>query len=175
MGRAVTVPDESVYVAGVRLKTAAEMRKKREDAAKEAPIEGHFISTAKRYGCLQRKLTQFYAEDGWPDRLCVWPDKRGTTDWVELKRPKGGKLEPRQKVIIPELQARGARVEVLRTKEGIDAWFAARAKELRVPAPKEKRKPTNGKLLEVCGVCGGLMHATLSGMVCDKGHGGAEL
>jgi hypothetical protein len=166
---------DGVYVGNVRLKSEAEMRKARSDARTEAPVERYFIDTAKRYGCLQRKLTQFYAEDGWPDRLCVWPDGHGTTDWVELKRPKGGKLEPRQKVIIPELRQRGATVEVLNTKEAIDAWFAKRGEELGVACERPKKRRSGGVLLEVCGECGGLMRPTPSGLVCKNGHGGAEI
>lgn len=114
----------------LKLKTEAEMRETRKKATKETSVEDHFVRTAKKYKCVQRKLTQYYAEDGWPDRLCVWPDGQGTTDWIELKRPVGGKLEPRQPVIMGRLRACGATVLVLHTKALIDEYFRLRADQL---------------------------------------------
>lgn len=166
--------DDDDYVGTMRLKSEAQMRKARADARTEAPVETHFRKVAKLYGCLQRKLTQFYAEDGWPDRLCVWPDGRGTCDWVELKRPSGGRLEPRQKVIIPELRSRGATVEIINTKELVDRWFRVRAVALGVPVPAKVMNRARISFT-VCGVCGEAMFKTPSGMVCENGHGGAEL
>lgn len=122
----------------MKLKTEAEMRKAREDSRTEAPVERYFVEQARRFGCKQRKLTQWYAEDGWPDRLIVWPG--GVTHYVETKRPKGGKLEPRQKVIIPELRALGAVVEVLHSKEEVDEYFQRWAKQYAVAALKPTRK-----------------------------------
>ena len=106
------------------------MKTERKKSTKEASVETHFIKQAKKYFCVQRKLTQYYAEEGWPDRLIVWPDGRGTTDWVELKRPVGGKLEPRQKIIIARLKSCGANVVVLHTKELVDEYFDNRAAKL---------------------------------------------
>ena len=114
----------------LKLKTEAEMKTERKKSTKEASVETHFIKQAKKYFCVQRKLTQYYAEEGWPDRLIVWPDGRGTTDWVELKRPVGGKLEPRQKIIIARLKDCGANVVVLHTRELVDEYFRLRAAEL---------------------------------------------
>lgn len=127
----------------MKLRTEAEMREARKGNAKESSVEDHFVKRAKQYGCRQRKLTQYYAEEGWPDRVCVWRDGRGTTDWCELKRPKGGKLEPRQKTILADLAACGARVEVLTTREAVDTYFAHRARELGVTpkvAPTARRR-----------------------------------
>jgi hypothetical protein len=123
------------------LRSAAEMRQVRADATKESSIERHFIMRAKQYGCRQRKLTQYYAEEGWPDRLLVWRGP-GVTDFPELKRPKGGKLEPRQKTILADLIACGCTCPVLHTKEAVDAYFASRAKQLgvRPVVPLTKRR-----------------------------------
>lgn len=116
------------------LRTEEQMRKLRADSVKESSIESHYTRTAKRYGCKQRKITPFYGPDGWPDRVCIWPDGRGTTDWAELKRPKGGVFQPKQLQIHNELRATGARVDVLATKTAVDAYFRDRAKQLGVKA-----------------------------------------
>lgn len=123
------------------LRTEAQMRKLRADGTKEASIEGYFVRSCHKWGCMQRKLTSIYAPDGWPDRVCVWPDGKGTADWVELKRPVGGRFEKQQPKIHEDLRARGANVEVLHTREVVDEYFARRSKQLGV----KKRKPTGDK------------------------------
>lgn len=125
----------------MKLKTAAEMRALRADSVKESSIENYFVKQAKRYMCLQRKLTQYYAEDGWPDRLCVWPG--GVTDYCELKRPKGGKVEPRQKTIMKALLFRGCTVVTLSTKEQVDLYFSQRALDFGVTMPKPVKRPAS--------------------------------
>jgi hypothetical protein len=128
-----------------RLRTAAEMKQIRADNVKESSIENYFIKQAKVYGCLQRKLTQYYAEDGWPDRMLVWPV--GVTDYCELKRPKGGKVEPRQKTIHKELLDRSCMVVTLSTKDLVDEYFSSRSRELRVPKGKPPPRRARAALL----------------------------
>ncbi len=116
------------------------MRQLRADAVKENSIEKYFLAQAKKYGCRQRKITPFYSPDGWPDRVCIWPDGRGTADWIELKRPKGGVYQPKQLQVHEELRALGSTVEVLNTRVGVDNYFADRAKTLGVRPPRQGSK-----------------------------------
>lgn len=125
----------------MRLRSESEMRKVRADAVKESSVENHFVRRARQYGCKNRKLMGgIYGPDGWPDRVLVWKDGKGTTDWVELKRPKGGRFEPKQQQIQNELRACGARVETLYTRAEVDEYFAKRASELGVKLRKSASK-----------------------------------
>lgn len=131
----------------MKLKTEEEMRQLRKDSTKESSIEGYFLRQAKRYGCRQRKITPFYGPDGWPDRLLVWPDGRGTTDWVELKRPKGGIFQPKQEQVHEDLRSCGALVMVISTRELVDAYLKGRAKQLGVKPVVVAKRP-RARLLE---------------------------
>jgi hypothetical protein len=132
----------------MKLKTEAEMRQARADSVKETSIEDYFLRVAKRYRCKQRKIMPFFGPDGWPDRLLIWPDGRGTTDWVELKRPKGGVFQPKQEQVHAELRELGCHVEVLNTRALVDKYFAQRAKELGVaPVAASKGKVKRAALL----------------------------
>ena len=133
----------------MRLKTEDEMRQVRADAVKEAPIEAHFVRMAKKYDCMQRKNMPFYAPDGWPDRVIVWPCQDGITDWVELKRPKGGRYSERQLRIIAELRKRGSNVAQLHTKAKVDEYFETRANQLGVRIKKPGSKAGLKRLLEL--------------------------
>lgn len=120
----------------VKLKTEEQMRQVRADSTKETSIENYFVARARLYGCKQRKNTPFYAPDGWPDRLIIWPDGHGTTDWVELKRPKGGRYSTGQLRVMGELRACGCNVLGLHTKAAVDDYYTTRAEQLGV---KRKR------------------------------------
>jgi hypothetical protein len=126
------------------MKTEAQMRQVRADAVKESSIENYFVRQAKRYGCKQRKITPFFGPDGWPDRLCIWHD--GRTDYIELKRPKGGKFEPKQQQIHRELREMGCVVLVLNTKVLVDEYFRNRAAKLGVKPVAAKRVKRAGLL-----------------------------
>ena len=52
---------------------------------------------------------------GWPDRVVLWPD--GSTCLVELKRPRGGIVSPRQMSIKSKLKGMGHHVHIITTKE----------------------------------------------------------
>jgi hypothetical protein len=56
---------------------------------------------------------------GWPDRLVLLP--RGLLLWVELKRPQGGRVSGAQRVAHEDLRRLGQRVELVRSKEEVDA------------------------------------------------------
>jgi hypothetical protein len=131
----------------MRLKTEAQMKKVRADSVKESSVEGYFVQVAKRYGCKRRKITPFYGPDGWPDQMIIWQDGRATTDWVELKRPKGGVFQPKQQQVHAELREYGCRVEVLNTRATVDKFFADRAKELGVKPVATKHRTKRAALL----------------------------
>lgn len=133
----------------LKLKTEAEMRQIRADSTKEASIEDYYIRQAGKYGCKQRKITPFYAPDGWPDRVCVWPDGKGTTDWAELKRPKGGRYSEGQLRVIADLRACGSHVATLHTREAVDAYFTNRSKELGVKIIKRGSRKGLHKLKQM--------------------------
>ena len=56
---------------------------------------------------------------GMPDRLVLMPG--GVSVWVELKRPRGGRLAPLQSWRHEQLRRLGQRVEVVWTREQADA------------------------------------------------------
>lgn len=135
------MPSRSV-TAGNRFKLRSEeqVRQARADGVKEDSVEKYFVAQARRYRCMQRKLSPLDGVVGWPDRLLVWPC-RGITDYVELKRPKGGRYEPKQEKIQADLRACGCNVETLHTRTTVDAYFKARAKQLGVKAAPRTKSP----------------------------------
>lgn len=122
------------------MKTFAQMQDVRAKAVKESAIESYFLKLARQYGCMQHKNTPFFSPDGWPDRLLIWPDGKGTTDWIELKRPVGGRFQPKQEQVQAELRVLGCRVETINTKDGLDEFFATRAEQLNVKMRKPNRR-----------------------------------
>lgn len=122
------------------LKTEAQMRAVRAKAVRESSIENHFIKLARKYKCKQRKLSPLDGVEGWPDRMLVWPDGRGTVDFIELKRPYGGRFERKQEEIQLGLRACGCRVETLNTKALLEEFFASRARELGVKLHKPPKR-----------------------------------
>jgi hypothetical protein len=82
----------------------------------ERDLEGYFSKQCKKYGLLTLKLNVRF-QRGWPDRIV--PLENGEVLWVELKRP-GGVLSPMQEKVHDELMARGHKVFVIDSKEGID-------------------------------------------------------
>lgn len=86
----------------------------------EKDIERRLGSLVKQYG---GKYIKFYssAETGIPDRVVVLPG--GVVIFVELKRPKGGKLSAMQKYQIEQLRDLDCWVEVVKNYEQIDELF----------------------------------------------------
>lgn len=126
------------------------MRAVRAKAAKESTVENHFLKLARKYRCRQRKLSPLDGVEGWPDRMLVWPDGRGTVDFIELKRPHGGRYERKQEQIQEELRACGSLVLTINAKSVLDDFFASRAAELGVKLVKPpKRSNTLAKLRQL--------------------------
>lgn len=86
----------------------------------ESTIEKYFVKCVERVGGETFKL-QAIGKRGWPDRAAFLPEFG--LAFVELKRPKGGKLSEHQKQIIGRLKTFGANVFVLNTKSLIDDFF----------------------------------------------------
>lgn len=86
----------------------------------EKDVEAHLVERVEKAGGLCLKFPAIYCE-GIPDRLVVLPG--GKIIFVELKRPKGGRLSEMQKYQIAKLRKRGARVEVLKNKQEIDDFM----------------------------------------------------
>lgn len=86
----------------------------------EKDIERRLGSLVKQHG---GKYIKFYssAETGIPDRVVVLPG--GVVIFVELKRPKGGKLSAMQKYQIEQLRDLDCWVEVVKNYEQIDELF----------------------------------------------------
>lgn len=85
---------------------------------KETTIEKYFVRRVAKKGGLTYKL-EVPGQRGLLDRLAVLPG--GRILFVELKRPKGGRVSAVQHVTLERLRALGAEAHVARTKEEIDA------------------------------------------------------
>jgi len=86
---------------------------------REQLIESYFVMRVKETGGEQRKVT-FPGHPGAPDRWAGWPT--GYNALVELKRP-DGKPEAHQRREHDKLRRCGMRVEVLSSKQEVDAFI----------------------------------------------------
>lgn len=91
------------------------LRSWRERKQTEDAVEKHLRKQVKR---LQGVCVKILLLTGWPDRLVLLPG--GRILFFELKRPKGGKFEPKQPRIHAMLRGLGFRVYVCKTKEEVD-------------------------------------------------------
>jgi hypothetical protein len=66
---------------------------------------------------------------GWPDEMVLYPG--GVTDWIELKRPKGGKYEPLQLRVHAMLRGLGFNVYVIVNYEQVDNYLQCADEYLR--------------------------------------------
>ena len=84
----------------------------------EKEVEAYLVREAHRRGWLAVKFIPDQKK-GMPDRLLLYP--HGRTVWVELKRPKGGRLSPMQKYQHGKLKGLGHDVRIVATREEVDA------------------------------------------------------
>ena len=86
----------------------------------EREIERYFVWSVERIG---GKTFKFRSpqQRGVADRIACLPD--GSTWFVELKRPKGGRLAPLQKLHADELKALRQNYVCLWSTGEIDAWL----------------------------------------------------
>ena len=85
---------------------------------RERDVERHLCARVEALGGACDKFIPDN-KPGMPDRIVMLPG--GVLVWVELKRPKGGRLSELQKLRHRQLRALGQRVEVAWTKEQADA------------------------------------------------------
>ena len=100
-------------------------------------VETHFIRRAWEYYCHEVKLPI----ETWPDRMLLWPI--GVADFVELKRPKGGRFQRGQKECHETLRSLGFTCVVIKTKGEVDKFFRDRAATLGTA-----RRPPMAKALK---------------------------
>jgi hypothetical protein len=103
----------------------------------EAQVEQRLLRGLVAMQCELKKFTGYR---GWPDRIALFPD--GCVDWVELKRPKGGKFEPLQLRTHDKLRRMGFVVYVLSNYTEVDIYLEACREHLCL-APKPEAGRTN--------------------------------
>lgn len=91
---------------------------------REVNVEARLFQGVKKRGGIALKLTRW---GGIPDRALILPG--GRTVYVELKRPKDGRLTWRQRLTHARLRKMGHEVEVLWSREEVDEWL--RSEDLR--------------------------------------------
>lgn len=87
---------------------------------REKAIEERLRQEVAKIGGKAYKLVST-GNAGMPDRLVCLPG--GKAVFVELKRPKGGKVSLLQKYRMSELRIRGFEVRVINTEEQIDEFI----------------------------------------------------
>jgi hypothetical protein len=87
----------------------------------ERAVESHLVKGVRARGGVVDK-TAAIGRRGFFDRVMVLPG--GQVWFVELKRPKGGKLSPHQARRHEDYGAVGANVAVLASKDEVDAFLA---------------------------------------------------
>jgi hypothetical protein len=115
---ALNLAPPSYWVTQPRLRRS---RAELEALYDESSVEGHLRRSVRAAGGKCEKLK---GPEGWPDRTCLWPG--AICDFVETKRPKGGRYQPLQRRTHARLRALGFRVEVLNTKALVNAYIASR-------------------------------------------------
>lgn len=87
----------------------------------ERDVEAHLVRVVEKAG---GRCVKFSPDSmrGMPDRVVMLPG--GVLIWVELKKPRGGKLSEIQKHRHKELRALGQRVEVVWSVQDADNLIA---------------------------------------------------
>jgi len=91
---------------------------------KESEIEKYFVWSVEFMGGKAYKFTS-PGNRGVSDRIAVLPN--GSTWFVELKRPKGGRLSPLQVIFRDEVLDLNQKYALLNTREQIDEWIKTQA------------------------------------------------
>jgi hypothetical protein len=99
----------------------AYMRQYNAGGVREEVVEEYLVSGVKERGGLCLKFTS-PGRRGAPDRIVCLPGKPAF--FVEVKRPRGGKLGSHQIRYHDDLRAVGQLIFVLWTKEDVDGFFA---------------------------------------------------
>lgn len=87
---------------------------------RESEVEDYFIWCVEMAG---GKTYKFESPNhrGVADQIACLPD--GSTWFVELKRPKGGRVSPLQQIFEGEMLMLNQKYARLKTKEEVDAWI----------------------------------------------------
>ena len=88
---------------------------------KEKNVENHFVWAVERLGGKTYKFAS-PGRKGVADRIACLPD--GSTWFVELKKPKGGRLSELQKLFAAEMARLNQRYMCIWTKEQVDEFAA---------------------------------------------------
>lgn len=88
--------------------------------SKETHVEKYLCDKIKILGGWSIKLLPFL-QSGLPDRMVLIPG--GRVYFVELKRPKGGRVSPIQKIVFAKFGKLGFKVHILNNKELIDNFI----------------------------------------------------
>ena len=88
----------------------------------EKEIEDYFRWVVEKSGGKTWKFTS-PSNRGVSDRILCMPD--GSTWFVELKRPKGGRLSPLQVLFAADMKRLNQKYVCLWTKDQIDGWLTA--------------------------------------------------
>lgn len=86
---------------------------------KESEVENLLVWTVERMGGRAYKFAS-PSQRGVSDRIVCLPN--GQTWFIELKRPKGGRLSPLQLIFAGEMKRLNQLYACLWTQEQIDAW-----------------------------------------------------
>lgn len=87
----------------------------------ESRVESYLRERVEKRGGKCIKFLPDFSR-GFPDRIVMLPNS--FLCWVETKRPEGGKLSASQRVQHALLRRLGQRVEVIWSKEEVDAFLA---------------------------------------------------
>ena len=85
----------------------------------EKEVEKYLVWHVEKMGGKAYKFTS-PSNRGVADRVVCLPD--GSTWFIELKRPKGGRLSPLQQIFAGEVQMLQQNYACLWTKEQVDEW-----------------------------------------------------
>jgi hypothetical protein len=112
---------DPVWAAAERERQKMYKRAARSKVAKESVIETYFCDRIADAGGMTPKFKDL-GRRGAPDRLAILPGH--PTYYVELKRPRGGKLYSWQTRYHEDLRACGQHVWVLNTHAAVDGFMA---------------------------------------------------
>lgn len=90
----------------------------------EATVERHFVEAVSAHGGIAMKFVT-PGRAGAPDRIVIFPYNRVL--FVELKRPKGGRVRSHQTLWHGEALKLGVNVETLWTTEEVNSWVRRHA------------------------------------------------
>ena len=87
----------------------------------EKEVENHLVWSVEKI--LNGKTWKFASPSmrGVADRIVCLPD--GSTWFIEVKKPKGGRLSPLQQIFAGEMAMLNQKYACLYTKEQVDAWI----------------------------------------------------